>query len=139
MVSNEDAPTTRSIQVVLPRILLSSSAMIDLGRMDRLADLAGKFAIFSALGRSWAPPQARRGGRPVVKMAELLMNSAIPSEGSTQTSWPALRNKRCTFDPVPRRFYSVLMPHQTEPNANKALAVVIRGMLLSYRVLPETT
>ena len=25
-------------------------------------------------------------------MAELLMNSAIPSEGSMRTSWPALRN-----------------------------------------------
>ena len=82
MVSNEDAPTTGSIQVVLPRILLSSSAMIDLGRMDRLADLTGKFAIFSALGRSWDPPQARRWGRPVVKMAELLMNSAIVELGA---------------------------------------------------------
>ena len=26
------------------------------------------------------------------KMAELLMNSAIPGEGSMRTSWPALRN-----------------------------------------------
>ena len=31
------------------------------------------------------------------------------------------------------------MPHQTEPNANNALAVVIRGMLPSCTVLPETT
>ena len=42
-----------------------------------------------------APPQARHWGRVVVKMAELLMNSAIPSEGSMQTSWPALRNNCC--------------------------------------------
>ena len=28
-------------------------------------------------------------------MAELLMNSAIPSEGSMRTSWPRLRNRRC--------------------------------------------
>ena len=31
-------------------------------------------------------------GRIAVKMAELLMSSAIPSEGSMPTSWPALRN-----------------------------------------------
>ena len=31
------------------------------------------------------------------------------------------------------------MPHQTEPNANNALALVIRGMLPSCTVLPETT
>ena len=31
-------------------------------------------------------------GRIVVKMAELLMNSAIPSEGSMRASWPRLRN-----------------------------------------------
>ena len=43
-----------------------------------------------------------------------------------------------TFDPEPRHFYSVFMPHQTEPNANNALAVVIRGMLPSCTVLPET-
>ena len=67
------------------------------------------------------------------------MNSAIPREGSMRTSWPVLRNGRCTFDPEPRHFYSVFMPHQTEPNANNALAVVIRGMLPSCTVLPETT
>ena len=50
-----------------------------------------------------------------------------------------LRNNGCAFDPEPRRFYSVLMPHQTEPNANNALALVIRGMLPSCTVLPETT
>ena len=55
-----------------------------------------------------------------------------------RTSWPALRNEHCTFDSEPRHFYSVVMPHQTEPNANKTLAVVIRGMLLSCRVFPET-
>ena len=27
-------------------------------------------------------------------MAQLLMNYAIPSEASTRTGWPALRNKR---------------------------------------------
>ena len=31
------------------------------------------------------------------------------------------------------------MLHQTEPNANNALALVIRGMLPSCTVLPETT
>ena len=31
-------------------------------------------------------------GRTAGKMAELLMNSAIPSEGSMRTSWPRLRN-----------------------------------------------
>ena len=45
-----------------------------------------------ALGRSRRLPQARRWGRIVGTMAELLMNSAIPSEGSIRTSWPALRN-----------------------------------------------
>ena len=45
------------------------------------------------------------------KMAEFISNSAIPREGSMRTSWPALRNRRCTFDPEPRHFYSVFMPH----------------------------
>ena len=34
-------------------------------------------------------------GRIAVKMADLLMNSAIPSEGSMRTSWPRLRNSGC--------------------------------------------
>ena len=34
-------------------------------------------------------------GRIAVKMADLLMNSAIPSEGSMRTSWPALRKPCC--------------------------------------------
>ena len=34
----------------------------------------------------------RRRGTIAVSMAELLMNSAIPSEGAMQTRWPALRN-----------------------------------------------
>ena len=34
-------------------------------------------------------------GRVAVRMAELLMNSAIPSEGSIRTSSPALRNPCC--------------------------------------------
>ena len=72
-------------------------------------------------------------------MADFGDKSSIPSEGSMRTSWPALRNKGCAFDPEPRHFYSVLMPHQTEPNANNALALVIRGMLPSCTVLPETT
>ena len=32
-------------------------------------------------------------GRKVGKMAELLMNSTIPSEGSMRASWPRLRNR----------------------------------------------
>ena len=60
-----------------------------------MADFALKSAIFRAPGLLRAPPQARHWGRVVVKMAELLMNSAIPSEGSMQTSWPALRNNCC--------------------------------------------
>ena len=40
---------------------------------------------------------ARIGGR----MAELLMKSAIPSEGTIRTSWPALRNPYCA-NPVLR-------------------------------------
>ena len=43
----------------------------------------------------WAGPEHRRergAARTVDRMAELLMNSAIPSEGSMRTSWPALCN-----------------------------------------------
>ena len=34
------------------------------------------------------------GGGPAVRLAELLMNSAVPSEGLMRTSWPSLRNSQ---------------------------------------------
>ena len=60
-----------------------------------MSDFTYKSAIFRAPGRGLAPPQARRWGRVGGKMAELLMKSAIPSEGPIRTSWPALRNPCC--------------------------------------------
>ena len=57
-----------------------------------MADFRVKSVIFHAL--DWLPrlPQARSQRPHYSRMAELLMNSAIPSEGSMRTSWPALRN-----------------------------------------------
>ena len=51
-----------------------------------MADFGTKSAIFRARVLRWAARQARRWGRIAGQMADLLMNSAIPSEGSMQTS-----------------------------------------------------
>ena len=60
-----------------------------------MADFQVKSAIFNALGRS-PPPLQAHSQRPFdVGMAEFISNSAMPSEGSIRTSWPALRNDTC--------------------------------------------
>ena len=62
------------------------------GQTPKVADFSVKSATFHAWGQGWARPQARQPGRIDGKMAELLMNSAIPSGGPMRTSWPKLRN-----------------------------------------------
>ena len=47
---------------------------------------------FSRLGPELDPAASTAFGRTEGKMGDLLMNSAMPSEGSMRTSWPALRN-----------------------------------------------
>ena len=57
--------------------------------------LCHKVCHFPRPGRELGADASTALGRTAVKMAELLMNSAIPSEGSMRTSWPALRNPCC--------------------------------------------
>ena len=69
----------------------SAELVMSATRADSLAmaDFRYKSANFRPLTRCCAPRQARRRIQIVVNMAELLMNSAMPSEGSMRTSWPA--------------------------------------------------
>ena len=57
-----------------------------------MADFHMKSAIFQALARSQIAAVSTAQGSVAPKMAELLMNPAIPSEESMRTSWAALRN-----------------------------------------------
>ena len=59
------------------------------GRLQR------KVGHFSCHGPVAVAAVSTELGRTVVRMAELLMKSAIPSEGSMRTSCPALRNGGC--------------------------------------------
>ena len=52
-------------------------------------------------------------------LAELLMNSAIPSEGSMRTSCPALRNGHCTKRP--QYHYTPL-----HPSSAAGLSLILR-------------
>ena len=57
---------------------------------------------------------ARIGGR----MAELLMNSAIPSQGSMRASWTALRNGCCAnlaLGSVPAKTPTGQQPNDAAP------------------------
>ena len=80
------------VQVVLSAEWVSIATRTDCLRM---ADFLPKSAIFRTLRSGSGVAVSTVQGRIVVRMAELLMNSAIPSEGSMQTSWPALRNSCC--------------------------------------------
>ena len=65
-----------------------------------------KVCHFPTLGRFHPLLQARREGWTGGQMAELLMNSAIPSEGSMRASWPKLPNRRCAnlaLRPIPAK------------------------------------
>ena len=70
-----------------------------------MADFDVNSAIFRVLGRIQGGPVSTGLGPESRRMAELLMNSAIPSEGSMRTSWPGLRNLCCANlgDSRPRR------------------------------------
>ena len=67
-----------------------------------MADFDRKSAIFGALAPKLGATGSTALRRIAVRMAELLMNSAIPSEGSMQTSWPALRNQCYANRPIVR-------------------------------------
>ena len=77
-----------SIQMVRSAKLLSIWT-----RADSLAtaDFRYKSAIFCARGVP-ADATSAEPERGAPEMAEFISNSAIPSEGSIRTSWPALRN-----------------------------------------------
>ena len=57
--------------------------------------VCAKVCHFSCPGPELGTTVSADLGRIAVRMAELLMNSAIPSEGSMRTSWPALRKPCC--------------------------------------------
>ena len=63
------------------RNVVPVSALVD--RPTVMAEFCLDSAIFPALGRSCARPQARRRGLTGGRMAELLMNSAIHQRGSS--------------------------------------------------------
>ena len=77
---------TRSTQLVMIGIHGDSLSM---------ADFQVKSAIFRGPGPELGAATSTALGRIGGNMAELLMNSAIPSEGSMRTSCPALRNGYC--------------------------------------------
>ena len=60
-----------------------------------MADFERKSAIFHTLRPALEHAANTELKRISGEMAELLMNSAIPSEGSMRTSWPRLRNSYC--------------------------------------------
>ena len=63
-----------------------------------MADFSVKSAIFGRPGPELGAAASTALARIGSEMAELLMNSAIPSEGPMRTSWPALRNPCCAND-----------------------------------------
>ena len=62
---------------------------------NSMADFDVKSAIELCPGPELGTTVSADLGRIAVRMAELLMKSAIPSEGPIRTSWPALRNPCC--------------------------------------------
>ena len=60
-----------------------------------MADFERKSAIFHTLRPALEHAANTELKRISGEMAELLMKSAIPSEGLIRTSWPALRNPCC--------------------------------------------
>ena len=61
-----------------------------------MADFGDKSAIGPCFGADLAAAASSAlWGGSAVKWQSLPMNSAIPSEGSMQTSWHALRNQCC--------------------------------------------
>ena len=106
--------------------LIVESGQSGLNRAGRCASdgrLRGQVCHFSCFGADLAAAASSSlWGGSAAKWQSSPMNSAIPSEGSMQTSWPALRKKRfanCFGCPGTRgdRMQSVTMNPDCNPEA----------------------